>query len=123
MHRVGSVSDFPLGVFKIYDIKKRPIGVVRTKAGFFAVRNRCPHQGAELCKGYVTGTHLPSDPQVYDYTDDRAVVQCPWHRWEFDLETGRTVEGVANKRVATYDVHVAGDDVYVNLRARKEIVG
>lgn len=121
MHRVGSVSDFELGQFKIFEIKRRPIGVVRTKNGFFAVRNRCPHQGAELCKGYVTGTFAPSDPHVFDYDDARSVVQCPWHRWEFDLATGRTVEDVANARVAIYDVHVSGDDVYVDPSARKDI--
>jgi nitrite reductase/ring-hydroxylating ferredoxin subunit len=118
-HRVGSVSDFELGVFRVFTIAGRPVGVVRTSRGFFAVRNRCPHQGAPICSGWIGGTMLPSPPHEYRYSDERLMVMCPWHHWEFNLDTGASVEHVAKHRLVTYDVEVEDGDVYVDLRAKK----
>ena len=39
----------------ITTIAGRSIGVFNVGGEFFAVRNRCPHQGAQLCAGTVQG--------------------------------------------------------------------
>jgi nitrite reductase (NADH) small subunit len=118
-HHVGSVGDYEPGRFRLFDLDGRPVGVVRTRHGFYAVRNRCPHQGADLCAGRVSGTMLPSDPQQYRYSEDRLVVVCPWHRWEFDLDSGFSVGQVTRKRAVTYPVEVVDGDVYVLLGAKR----
>ena len=118
-HRVGSVEEFELDRFRVFEIDRKPVGVVRTDRGFYAVRNRCPHQAADICAGRVTGTMLPSRPHEYRYDDETRVVICPWHRWEFDLADGASVGPVTNKRLVTYAVEVDGDDVYVKMRARR----
>ena len=41
------------------------------------------------------------------------VVTCPWHGWEYDLTSGRTLTHQA--RVATYSVSLKDDRVFVNL--------
>jgi 3-phenylpropionate/trans-cinnamate dioxygenase ferredoxin subunit len=115
-HHVGAVDDFELGRFRVFELAGRPVGVVRTEDGFYAVRNRCPHQGADICGGWVTGTHVPSPPGSYTYSEERMVVQCPWHRWEFDLATGESVEHVAAKRLVTYAVSVQDGEVYVQMK-------
>jgi nitrite reductase/ring-hydroxylating ferredoxin subunit len=38
---------------------------------------------------------------------------CPWHRYEFDLATGRCVADPARLRVATYRIEVEGDEIAV----------
>ena len=38
----------------------------------FAIGNECPHQGGNLCDGWIEGE----------------IVTCPLHGWEFDLRTG-----------------------------------
>jgi nitrite reductase (NADH) small subunit len=113
--RAGSVDDFEADRFRVIELRGRSIGVVRTERGFFALRNRCPHQGAELCAGLVAGTMEPSLPHQYEYSPEHLVVVCPWHRWEFELATGRAVGGISTKRAITYPVEVVEGEVYVEL--------
>jgi nitrite reductase (NADH) small subunit len=110
------VEEFPMGRFRVLELAGRPVGVVRTEQGFFAVRNRCPHQGANICAGTVSGTMVPSRPFEYEYSEETLVVACPWHRWEFELETGVSFGRMTNKRLVTYPVEVDGGQVYVTLR-------
>ena len=115
-HPVGTIDEFPLDQFRVFRLDDRPIGVVRTRQGFFAVRNRCPHQGADICAGKVSGTMVPSKPFEYDYSEETLVLACPWHRWEFELATGRSFGRMTNKRLITYDVEVEGDRVFVAMK-------
>lgn len=115
-HHVGSADGFEDGRFRVFEIAGRPIGVVRRGDEFYAVRNRCPHQGAEICGGRVAGTMLASAPGQYRYSDADAVLACPWHRWEFRLSDGASVGEVTAKRLVTYEVEVEGGEVYVKLR-------
>jgi nitrite reductase (NADH) small subunit len=112
-HHVGAVDEFELGRFSVFELAGRPVGVVRTPRGFYAVRNRCPHQGAAICAGLVSGTMLAAGPYEYVYSEETMVVCCPWHRWEFELATGRAYGRVTAKRLTTYPVELADDQVYV----------
>jgi nitrite reductase (NADH) small subunit len=103
---VGAQDEFALDEWKIVNIRGRSIGIVRTVAGFFAIRNRCPHQGAPLCAGVVTGTMLPSAPDQLSWGMEGEVVRCPWHGWEFDMRTGRSLFGVSRDRAAVYGLRV-----------------
>jgi nitrite reductase/ring-hydroxylating ferredoxin subunit len=115
-HRVGSADDFPLNEFRIIEIGKREIGVVRTQEGFFALKNSCPHMLAPLCKGYVTGTFLPSAPDEYEYAEEGRIVRCPWHGWEFWLHDGTSVYGVVKDRAITYPVEATAEGVFVYVK-------
>lgn len=86
---VGSVADFPVGKFKIVDVEGREFGIAQLKNGEFrAVRNVCPHKGAPVCKGFISGTALPSEPGKLVYGRDGEILVCPWHGFEFDLLSG-----------------------------------
>ena len=105
-------AGFPAGPRTIVRVGGREIGVFHTDAGLYALRNVCPHQGAPLCLGTVTGTTLPSAPGEYVWGLDGRVLRCPWHGWEFDLETGVGLyDPYRHERVATYEVRIEGDDV------------
>ena len=117
---VGTVDDFEPDRFRVFELQGRPVGVVRTEQGFYAVRNRCPHQGANICAGLVTGTMEPSAPGEFSFSDERLVVVCPWHRWEFELATGESYGRVTGKRLVTYEVEVEDGDVYVLMKGRRE---
>jgi nitrite reductase (NADH) small subunit len=101
---VARVTDLPSGSRKIVDAGGRSIGVFNIHGRLFALRNRCPHQGAPLCLGRIKGTTLPGKPYEYVYGHDDEIIQCPWHGWEFEIATGRTHFNPHRMRVRTYDV-------------------
>ncbi len=105
-HSIGPASELPVGSRKIVEIGGRTIGVFNVNGTFYALRNLCPHQAAPLCKGHVTGTTLPSQPGEYKWDRDGEILRCPWHGWEFDITTGRSVFNPHKLRVKTYEVTV-----------------
>jgi nitrite reductase (NADH) small subunit len=114
-HVVCDATELPAGERKIVKIGRASIGVFNVEGELYAVRNICPHHGAELCLGKVSGTMLPSGPGEWDYSDDNVVVRCPRHRWEFDLGNGLSLIDPQKWRVKTYPVRVHDDKVVVEV--------
>ena len=52
---VAAVEEIPPGERKIVELAGRSIGVFNLGGEFFALRNRCPHQGGPLCAGSLGG--------------------------------------------------------------------
>jgi nitrite reductase (NADH) small subunit len=113
---IGRIEDYPIGKIVTIEVGGRVIGIVRTRNGLRAIGNRCPHQGGPLCQGIVTGTMAPSHRNEYVYQLDGEVVRCPWHGYEFELATGRSVGGAVRGRVPVYSVEARGDEVFFSLR-------
>jgi nitrite reductase (NADH) small subunit len=105
-HLICRVPDLKPGDRKIVELEGRSIGVFNVTGRFYALRNRCPHQGAELCAGKVQGVMLPSPPGEYRHGRDGEILRCPWHGWEFDITTGKSVFDPFKCLVKTYDVEV-----------------
>jgi len=105
-HRVCSVQELPQGERIIVKLDGRSIGVFNIKGELYALRNSCPHQGAELCKGKLQGMMMPSQPGEYVYGRDGEILRCPWHGWEFDITNGKSVFDPFKCLVKTYDVEV-----------------
>lgn len=106
-HEICTLQSLQLGERKIIEIGKRSIGIFNIKGSLYAIKNRCPHQGAELCRGTVGGTMLPTQvPGEYSYAFDGQILRCPWHFWEFDITTGEMVFVPEPQRVKTYEVLV-----------------
>lgn len=89
----------------IVELEGRSIGIFNVDGRPYALRNACPHQGGPLCAGTVGGTMLPSDPHRYVYGRHDQVIRCPWHGWEFDIETGVSLFD-PGRRVRSYPVTV-----------------
>ncbi len=91
------------------------IGLYRVGAELHALADRCPHRGAPLCSSgrVATGIELRDGRPALGRRD--ALVRCPWHKWDFDIVTGRCAVD-AKLRVRRYAVHVDGDEVVVTLR-------
>lgn len=105
-HVVATVAEIPPGSRKIVEAEGRSIGVFNVEGRFYAVRNRCPHQGGPLCLGRTTGFVTARSPGDYVYERDGEFLRCPWHGWEFDLATGRSVFDPTKTRVKSYPVEV-----------------
>lgn len=108
-HVVARVAELPPGERRIVEAEGRSIGVFNVDGRFYALRNACPHQGAPLCLGRVTGTVTPGAPGEYSWERDGQILVCPWHAWEFDLATGRSVFNPHRTRVRSYRVSVEPD--------------
>jgi nitrite reductase/ring-hydroxylating ferredoxin subunit len=108
---VCRAADLPPGSRTVVDADGRSIAVFNVGGRLFALRNTCPHQGAELACGTLGGTMVPSRPHEYVFGLEDRVLRCPWHGWEFDITDGRSLFAPARVRVKTYEVGIAGDDV------------
>jgi nitrite reductase (NADH) small subunit len=114
-HVVCALAELPPGTRRIVEIGGRSIGVFNVGGTLYAIRNLCPHRGAPLCLGTIGGTMMPSDPHTYVYGLEDRLLRCPWHGWEFDLQTGRPPLTPAQVRVRTYPVEIRDDQVVVEV--------
>jgi nitrite reductase (NADH) small subunit len=104
-HAVAKVGDIAPGTVKIMEVERKSIGVYNISGSFYALRNICPHQGAELCKGLIKPLIISSEPGSFQFERENEIVRCPWHQWEFDIKTGQMIVDPA-VRTASYDVSV-----------------
>jgi nitrite reductase/ring-hydroxylating ferredoxin subunit len=98
--------DVPEGGRLIVDVKGHSVGLFCVGGRYYGILNRCPHQGAELCRGSILGELSSSGPGDYDLDESKPFIVCPWHGWEFDLETGQSYFDPRRTRVRPYPVEV-----------------
>ena len=111
-HVVAEADEIAPGERKIVTVAGRSIGVFNVGGEYFALRNRCPHQGGRLCEGQLWGVLQSERPGEFDYRPNREVLACPWHGWEFHLRTGQSWCAPEKLRVSRYAVAtVAGADL------------
>lgn len=76
----------------------KAICVVGYNGEIFALAAKCPHAGEDLARGWCA--------------DGKLV--CPYHRFSYNLETGRGSAG-QNDYVDTYQVKVKDGSVYIGF--------
>lgn len=73
------------------------------------------HQGAPVCQGRVGGTTLRSAPGEYVFGLRGRILHCPWHHWQFDLESGGALFG-HGVRLAPVDVELDEGTIVLSVR-------
>lgn len=104
---VGRASELADGDRLIVEVGGRSVGIFRVGDRLYALRNRCPHAGGELCRGRVLGRLESPRPGRYVHDLSRPLIACPWHGWEFDLATGQSYFDPERTRVRAYRAAVA----------------
>jgi len=97
--KVAEVDEIAVGQGTLIERAGVAIAVFNAGAGqFYATSPTCPNEDGPLAEGGIEGD----------------AVVCPWHGFDFELETGRcrVDEGLA---IAVYPVRVNGSDVEVDL--------
>ena len=112
-HTACQLDDIPDGTMKAVDLGERRVLLVRHGQQVLAVRDVCPHQGARLSEGVLTGARVSAAVGDYRLTKTGQVVRCPWHNWEYDVADGRCLDPSVRLRVATYEVEIEDDRVVV----------
>jgi 3-phenylpropionate/trans-cinnamate dioxygenase ferredoxin subunit len=105
-HVVGPIDRFPTGTQRRVMVGVRAIAVFNVDGRFYALRDACPHQGAALSSGVIVSELSAGGPGDYRFDRGRKCVKCPWHGWEYDLETGRSYYDPEHDRVRAYAVEV-----------------
>ena len=109
---IGNASEFADGQKKIVAVGGKSIGIYGIDGQLYAIRNLCPHQGAELCRGLTSAWVVSSGPGDFRFEREGEIVRCPWHQWEFDIKTGCLIIDPST-RTKTYDITVERYDVTV----------
>lgn len=95
---IANVQDLAVGDKKMILIGDRRIAIYRTAKGIFATDNSCPHRGGPLAEGDLMGDEIV----------------CPWHLWNFNVETGAT-SITAELCLVTHEVKIEGEKILVRL--------
>jgi nitrite reductase/ring-hydroxylating ferredoxin subunit len=105
-HVVARVEDIQPGQSKIVTVKGREIGIFKVGDGFYGLINRCPHQGAPLCRGEIVSRLVAPSPGDYRLTRPGEMIRCPWHCWEFDIRTGQSLCDPNSVQARAFDIAV-----------------
>jgi 3-phenylpropionate/trans-cinnamate dioxygenase ferredoxin subunit len=119
-HVVAAADEVPPGGRKIVEVAGRSIGLFNLDGEYFALRNRCPHQGGALCEGQLWGVLEAERPGEYSYQASREILACPWHGWEFHVRTGQSWCDPEKLRVKSYEVSVVEGEALEDLEAPRQ---
>ena len=105
-HVVARVGEIAPGTAKQVTVRGREIGIFHVNGEYFALLNKCPHEGAPLCRGRLVGLIEADEPGDYRMTRHGEMLKCPWHGWEFDIRTGQSWVDPRKTYVRRYGVTV-----------------
>ena len=95
--KIATTADLPAeGHAKEFICDGKPVCIARVDGHLTAMDNVCPHRGGPLSDGVIM--------------DGKLI--CPWHGWQFDPVTGKSVQ-VPNTGVDVYTISIEGDGVFL----------
>ena len=84
------LADLPApGEIRMIAVGGHRIGLFRVGDELHALADRCPHRGAPLCSGGRTVHGIAASRRPPALGAPRALLRCPWHKWDFDIASGR----------------------------------
>ena len=86
------------GEAKEFELGDKTICVAKLNGTITAMDNICLHMGGPLGQGFIEGSKLV----------------CPWHGWEYDLQTGQVVDDPQSK-VAVYPIKIDNGEVLIKI--------
>src|SRR5438105_3449901 len=115
---VAGFDDFKDGDYRIFAIDDLEVGIFRLGSRILAYENVCPHAGGPVCQGQIFNqveeALTPDKRSAGLRFSGRRNVVCPWHGYEYDLETG-CHPGDSTMRLTPVKVAVRGGQIYVSL--------
>lgn len=100
--KAAAVSELAEGEMKALELEGEDILLTRLGGEYFAVNNICTHFYTWLSEGEL----FPETCEVL----------CPLHDSRFSLRTGDPTGPPATVPIATYSVHIEGDDILIGPR-------
>jgi len=104
--KIAETAEITAGNKKKVMADGKEILLVNVGDAYYALSNKCPHMGGSLAEGKLEGS----------------VIACPRHGAQFDVKTGKNVQGaklgfinMKVKDATKYAVKVEGKDILVEL--------
>ena len=94
---VASVADIPPGGMKCVAIDGERVLLANVGGIFHAISDICGHRNAPLSRGRLAGH----------------IVECPLHFAQFDVRSGKLVDGPVAADVPAYETRIEGGSVFV----------
>jgi nitrite reductase/ring-hydroxylating ferredoxin subunit len=86
---VGRVEDVPVGRGATVTLNSgQELALYNVGGTFYAIENFCPHKGAPLADGTLTGH----------------IAECDWHGWRFDVTNGQCL--ITDCPIESYEVKI-----------------
>ena len=102
--RVADLAEVPQGSAMKVVVGNRPVAIVNTTEGVFAVSDICSHADVSLAEGDVDG----------------CTIECWLHGSQFDLRTGVPLSPPAIARVDTYEVRLVDEGASTQIEIATE---
>lgn len=97
--KVAKTSEISPGSIKGYVVGNTKIAVTNVDGRFYAIEDRCAHQGQPLSGGLVMGN----------------TVMCLFHGAQFDVITGQSQTTLTSESVKTFPVKIEGEDILIDV--------
>jgi 3-phenylpropionate/trans-cinnamate dioxygenase ferredoxin component len=103
---IAVIGEIPEGTMKSFVEKGRSILIAHVGDNYYAIDNKCPHMQGNLSKGKLNGT----------------VVTCPLHGSQFELSTGKCIQGpkigfvkLKTSNTVVYPLKIEGTKILIGL--------
>lgn len=97
--KVAHADDLEPGTARVVEAHGRRIALCNTGDGFYAVDDRCSHDGGPLDQGQLLGNRI----------------ECPRHGAQFDVRTGKALTLPAIRPIKSYKTRLEDGDVEVEV--------
>ena len=94
---VAGVADIPPGGMKCVALDRERVLLAHVEGRFYAISDICGHRNAPLSRGRLSG----------------CIVECPLHFAQFDVRSGKLIDGPISADVRVYETRVEGATVFV----------
>lgn len=100
------------GEVRLIWLGRHPVGLFCVQDQLYALADRCPHRGAPLCSSGRAVRGIALRKGVPAQGPQPSLLRCPWHKWDFDIATGKCLVH-PRLRVRSYQVVIDQDEIIV----------
>lgn len=94
---VAGVADIPEGAMRCVAVDRARVVLAHVEGRFHAFSDICGHRNAPLSRGKLSGY----------------IVECPLHFAQFDVRTGKLIDGPISADLPVYEVRVDDGTIFV----------
>ena len=97
---VASLSQLQQAIRQTVEVKGKLVALFWHNERVYAIDDACPHMGGPLSNGDLAN----------------GIVRCPWHGWQFRLETGVWADAPnTGTKLNTYATKIDGDQIFLEV--------